>query len=236
MTNVLERRELSAAERHMDIRGQVAALERAKRDLHLAIQIEQRRVARALIRGRRVELRVTPRMIAILLRLHERGRQAAIAEAASMGATLRRRFEAEPAPPPPGTERGVTRLRLLLGALSKRLVDEHAARLEIDADARPEMLRALNGIPGALDAAGRVVSMTLTSGLQDVYEANADAFAGWEYTAVLDGGTCAECEAHDGEQYDTLDEGLEVLPNFGPNPDCYGEDRCRCRLLPAGAA
>jgi hypothetical protein len=32
--------------------------------------------------------------------------------------------------------------------------------------------------------------------------------------------------------YDTLDALFEVLPDFGPNPDCLGGDRCRCRAVP----
>jgi hypothetical protein len=30
----------------------------------------------------------------------------------------------------------------------------------------------------------------------------------------------------------TLDEAYVVLPNFGPNPLCFGDGRCRCRLVP----
>lgn len=236
MTAPALRRELTAAERHVDIRGLVEALEQAKHDLAAEIQREQRRAARAVIAGRRANLVITPRMAAILARLYQRGVRAAIDESASMGVALRKALEAEPAPIPPGTIRPYQRLRLLLGELSRRLTGEGAARLAIQADSRPEMLRALIRVPGALDAAGRVVSMTLTSGLSDVYSANEDAFSGWQYTAVLDGGTCDECEARDGEEYATLTEGLEVLPDFGPNPLCFGETRCRCRLLPLGAA
>lgn len=231
MTAPALRRDLTAAEQHVDIRGLVAALERAKHALHAEIVREQRRVARNAARGRRGRLVVTPRMAAILEQLYHRGRRAALEESRSMGAHLTRRYEAEPAP---GTERGHLRLQMLLRKLSTR-VNREGAAMTLHGEATPkEVVRALAKVPGAMDAAGRVVSMTLTSGLSDVYEANEDAFNGWQYTAVLDGGTCEECAARDGEEYDTLEEGLAVLPNFGPNPDCHGEDRCRCRLLPLG--
>lgn len=230
--SVLLRRELTAAERHVDVGGLVAALEQAKLDLHAEIVREQRRVARALAAGRRAQLIVTPRMAAVLARLYQRGVQAAHQEAASMGVELRKAFEAEPAPIPDGTQKPYLRLRVLLGALSKRISGEHAARHELYADSRPEMLRALTRVPGALDAAGRVVSKTLMSGMGDVFAANADAFSGWQASAVLDGGTCGPCEENDGHVYATWGDAMEDLPDGGPYVDCLGEDRCRCRLVP----
>lgn len=232
MTHVVERRELTAAERHVDVGGLVAALEQAKLDLHAAIIVEQRRAARQAMRGQRARLVVTPRMAAVLARLYQRGVQAAHQEAASMGVELRKTFEAEPAPIPDGTQKPYLRLRVLLGALSKRINDEHAARHELYADTRPEMLRALNRVPGALDAAGRVVSKALMTGMGDVFAANADAFSGWQASAVLDGGTCGPCEENDGHVYATWTDAMDDLPDGGPYVGCLGEDRCRCRLVP----
>lgn len=232
MATPVQRRALSEAERHVDVAGLVAALEQAKLDLHAAILAEQRRVARRLIRGYRAQLVVTPRMTAILARLYRRGVQAAHLESVSMGVELRRHYEAEPAPIPDGTQKPYLRLRVLLGALSKRIHDEHAARHELYADTRPEMLRALTRVPGALDAAGRVVSKTLMSGMGDVFAANADAFSGWQASAVLDGGTCGPCEENDGHVYATWAEAMDDLPDGGPYVHCLGEDRCRCRLVP----
>lgn len=230
--SVLLRRELTAAERHVDIRGLVAALEHAKLMLHGEIQAQQRRVARSLANGRRSAIVITPRMARILRELYERGVRAAHEEAASMGVPLRRAFEAEPAPPAPGTERGYVRLRMLLGALSRRLEGEAAVKLTIGAATRPEMVRALYRVPGAMDAAGRVVSMTLMSGMGDVFAANADAFGGWQASAVLDGGTCGPCEENDGTIYATWADAMADLPDGGPYVDCDGGDRCRCRLVP----
>lgn len=232
MSRVVLRRQLRASERHINVEGLVAALERGKTDLHAAIVVEQRRVARALARGRRSRMQITPEMTRVLRRLYLTGVAAARAEAASMGVPLKRTLEAEPAPPPPGTRRAYRRLTALLGGLSDKLQTEHAARLEVVAAARPEMVRALNSVPGALDAAGRVVSTTLFSGLGDVFAANADAFGGWEHTAILDGGTCDECETADGTVYPTWEAAQDDLPDGGPYVKCLGEDRCRCRLVP----
>lgn len=230
------RRELSAAERHVDVHGLVAALEDAKLALHAEIVAEQRRLARKLIGGQRARLVITPRMAKILAGLFARGQQAALEESASMGVSLRKRLEAEPAPMPPGTHRGYTRLQGLLRLLNTRVVSQHEARMQQGAGDRPEMLRALTAVPGALNAAGQVVSKTLMSGMGDVFRANADAFSGWQYTAVLDGGTCDECDDMDGSTYPTWSAITEVLPDGGPNPSCFGGDRCRCRALPTGAA
>jgi hypothetical protein len=58
----------------------------------------------------------------------------------------------------------------------------------------------------------------------------ADIVSGWEYSAVLDGGTCGECESMDGEVFASWEE-IEVLT---PNPDCEGGGSCRCGAIPLG--
>jgi hypothetical protein len=50
----------------------------------------------------------------------------------------------------------------------------------------------------------------------------------------LDGGTCDICAPMDGTEYHSLDELYTVLPDFGPNPNCLGGGRCRCRAIPCG--
>jgi hypothetical protein len=104
--------------------------------------------------------------------------------------------------------------------------------------AEDSLVRAGIDVTGILENVGirRAVAGLLpeayTAGLADTFEAAADAFDGWEYTSVLDGGTCDQCRPHDGERYRTLEDAYKVLPNFGPNPECRGGWRCRCRLVP----
>ena len=103
-------------------------------------------------------------------------------------------------------------------------------------DFREIIVDAVRATPGGRDIASRVVSRALMRGFQDRWEnLGADVVAGWEYTAVLDGGTCDECEPLDGEVYATVDELYVVLPGFGPNPLCLGGGRCRCRAVPVPA-
>jgi hypothetical protein len=87
-------------------------------------------------------------------------------------------------------------------------------------------------IPGVRDAASRLVSGGFTAGLADVYEQHADLFPCWQYSAVMDNATCAPCRSLDGERYYSLEHLYVVLPNFGPNPLCLGDGRCRCRGVP----
>jgi len=70
----------------------------------------------------------------------------------------------------------------------------------------------------------------MIDGMGQTWEANQDLVRGWEYTAILDGGTCDACAPLDGTQYATLEELFLVLPDFGPNPECFGGGRCRCPL------
>lgn len=102
----------------------------------------------------------------------------------------------------------------------------------------PHLIERLRDIPGALDVASRVVSSAQFAGVADVFGANTDAFGGWQYSAVMDSGTCEVCAALDGTVYESLDEALSDLPNWGPNPQCLGDGRCRCRLIgvPPGSA
>jgi hypothetical protein len=127
------------------------------------------------------------------------------------------------------------KLELKLHGLSTRMQDEHVDLGDAATDA---IVEALTQIPGALDAAAAVVSGAMYQGLGATFDKSSDAVDtggggnGWEYTAVMDGATCDECAAHDGEQYDTWEEiagAAGPLPDGGPNPDCYGDGRCRCR-------
>lgn len=246
------RRPLTYAERHIDVELLTAALDAAKARLAALITAEQRRVARRVDEhDPRPRVTVTTAMLKVLRELFELGQRAAILEARSMGVEL------EPSPRRPlirtfaapiSGDRGALTLAAYLARFNDRMRFEAlraintkvsgVARLGFTGgtfDARAIMARAIVQTPGALDAAGRVVSMQLDAGLADVFGANADAFAGWQYTAVLDGATCPTCEEADGTIYATWDEAMVDMPDGGPNPECDGGSRCRCRLVPIPA-
>ncbi|MCC6224365.1 MAG: hypothetical protein IT201_12855 [Thermoleophilia bacterium] len=131
----------------------------------------------------------------------------------------------------------VGRLRGHLGDLETR-VGREKLDVELGGYAADAVRRRLLRVPGARDVASGLVSGAFTSGLAVTYE-QADAqrlFAGWQCSAVLDRATCPECAARDGRTYATLEEAYRDLPGFGPNPRCHGDGRCRCRLVPTGAA
>lgn len=137
--------------------------------------------------------------------------------------------------------RGIlAKLELKLSALNQRLVEEGDALNLADATTAA-IVDALANIPGALSVAAAMVSGSLFQGLGATFDANADDVdsavgggggGGWDYTAVMDASTCDECATWDGTHYNTWDEIAGAggpLPDGGPNPDCYGSDRCRCR-------
>ena len=59
--------------------------------------------------------------------------------------------------------------------------------------------------------------------------------SGWVYSALMDAATCGPCETLDNTEYPTWEAISQVLPGGGPNPECYGNGRCRCMPVPAGA-
>lgn len=90
-------------------------------------------------------------------------------------------------------------------------------------------------VPGAMAAAADLVSSPFDSGLNDVFLETGNLFEGWAYSAVMDKGTCEVCAEMDGTVYIGYEAALEAMPEGGPNPDCDGGDRCRCRLVPLSA-
>jgi len=48
-----------------------------------------------------------------------------------------------------------------------------------------------------------------------------------QYSAILDGNVCENCEPRDGETTEDLDEAT----GWTPNPECLGGDRCRCATI-----
>jgi hypothetical protein len=232
-------RSLTTGELAIDIERADADLAEGKARLAAAIEKEKRRVVKAHLSGRVGRMKVTPEMILALRWLYGRGRDHALAEMERLGVKPRRRRTY-------ARSRGnvPSKVAAMIGSLRRRLfkvdvrVNEETARLRFEAEAGRSisMLAAEieRQIPGALEAASYLVSTGFTAGVADVYEAHADLFSGWQYTAVMDNATCDECEARDGEEYRTIEEMYAVLPDFGPNPDCYGEGRCRCRGVPLG--
>jgi hypothetical protein len=227
--SALERRigrRLTAAEQHIDVEAIDETLNRAKDLLDQAIQTEQARVAAAIADGHTPRLEITARMVAILRDLRAHGRAHALNELASMGY------------PVASTRRLATddeleaRLRARLGQLTIK-VQTAAVGLDLGELSQDAIERALAKVLGARSIAADLVSPTFVSGLADTFEQHANLVKAWQYTAVNDSGLCEVCAPLDGEIYTSLDDLFAVLPDFGPNPDCLGGDRCRCRAVPA---
>lgn len=227
-------RTLTAAERHLDVPGTVQALEAAKAKLHAAIEDEKRRAIRRWARsGVTPIMDVTPAMRAILTSLFDRGQREARAEISSLGKATLSADDEELA------ERDEPRLLDLLGRLQVYLnrigirIHREGVVADLSGLGVEGIVRELGRlVPGALDTASRVVSGALDAGIGAVYEQNGDLFDGFVYTAIMDGATCDECDALDGTEYPTWEAISEVLPDGGPNPECYGNGRCRCRAVP----
>lgn len=231
-------RTLRRAEQAIDVLKLDKALNDAKDELEQAIRDELARVAAAWADSggtRRPAVTVTPEMRAVLDELRTLGRREALLELERIGVTGRR-FAAEPAP----DGRDVLGyLARELPALGLRIEDELVAA-DLAGASFDAIAHALLQVPGARDIASRVVSTALFDGMGQTFEDNAHLLdvtadgtgTGWEYTAVLDGGTCPRCRDLDGSVYDTWAEIQEVLPNGGPNPTCLGGGRCRCRAVP----
>ncbi len=229
------RRELTEAEQAIDILKLDRALTRAKDELDKAIHREIARAVLATVElNLPVFLNVTDRMLEPLNRLARIGRAEAWLELDRLGyQTQGRRRYIEERPTDPGD---------LLGYLARNLrqllpwVEDELVHLDIGVLSQDAIARALLRVPGARDIASRVVSTALYAGMAETFEQNADLVECWQYTAILDSGTCAACFPLDGREYRSLLELFEHLPNFGPNPACLGGGRCRCRAVPCPAS
>lgn len=222
-------RRLRASERIIDILGVGRRLHRAKEDLDAAIKAEQRRAVRRTVRRglRTITLGVTDAMREPLNRLRRFGRREASAELERLGV---RGLSVAPKPPPDDLERW---LATELGALSVRL-SSTAVSADLAGVSQTAVIAALARVPGARDIASRAVSTALMQGMAATFEQADDLIAGWEQTAVMDASTCEACEDHDGRTFATWAEVEEAMPNGGPDPDCLGGGRCRCRVVPLG--
>lgn len=244
-------RPLTLAERSIDIVGLDRDLAAGKRRLHEAVEREKHRAIRAhFLRGVSIRLRVTDEMIMVLRALHRTGQQHArreIRELAGVNPTMRPDSRAL-------LERLTARLKSLLIELEQQLnkktgeitakqialhreqprEKQFAAELTIGGIAQQAATRQVMALPGALNVASQLASAGVFSGIGSVYDESAGLFGTWTYTAVMDNATCEECEALDGDEFESWDDIQTVLPDGGPNPECYGEGRCRCRAVPSG--
>jgi hypothetical protein len=229
-------RALSAAERAIDVLGIDATLNREKAALERAVEAEKRRAVRQIVGGlapRRVRLRVTEQMRDPLRRLHVFGLREARAELSRLGYKATARALASHAHD--------DELRDIFDELDD-LVDALTVRVRAEAVeatlgdvVAEELSRALLRIPGARSIAAELVSSAFTSGLGATFEENESLIGGWEYTSVLDGARCSPCRSKHGTTYETWADVQEDLPGGGPNPECRGSGRCRCRAVPLPA-
>jgi hypothetical protein len=226
-------RRLTASERLIDIEAADRALEQAKERLAAEIQDELVRLMEKRLRGKRLaRLQITKEMQEILVGLYDEGGRQAREELRKMGIEPRREYAELPR-----VVRALTRaLRQYLGAITVRARKEAkalAVEIEVTERARERIAEEVEKrVPGARDAASRLVSGAFDAGLAGVYEDHEDLFPCWQYTAVMDAATCEPCRSKDGTRYESLAELYEDLPNFGPNPLCLGDGRCRCRGIP----
>ena len=231
-------RKLREAEKVVDFFKLSSALEQAKADLFKAIRAEQRRaVRRAVLTDSKLDLPIhiafTLAMAAPLERLRALGKREARAELERAGyAVPARSMIAEPTPGPEGPH-GYVRNEI---AALKVKINKQRVSLEAGGAAQDAILAALYTVPGAMDIASRVVSTALNEGFSSTFSDAASVVKGWERTAILDAGTCDTCAERDGEQFDTWDAAMESLPDGGPDPECDGGGRCRCRIVPTGLA
>lgn len=230
-------RALSAAEKNIDIAGMQSALEDGKLALAAAIEDAQAAaVKRWQAAGHRGQIRVkvTPAMQKILDGLAQAGEEHGHAELRKAGysgysAKSRRRK----------LQKLLADLRTKLGGINFRL-RKRSTELDLSTLSKGKIAEALAKVPGALDVAGRMVSSAMYQGLGAAFDqasglvdqADGGGGNGWEYTAVMDGGTCDPCAESDGTEYATFDDAEVDLPGGGPNPDCDGDGRCRCRIAP----
>ncbi len=236
-------RQLRQAERSIDVLLLHGALNRAKDELDAAIHAEMLRATRAWLRtpGSALlpRLELTKAIRAPLEELHALGREEAMneLERAGYGFDQRtERFLSAPDPTPGAGFEGLidNTMRLGLDGIALRISDELVVA-DLTGAATSAIAHALLAVPGSRDLASRVVSTALYSGMALTFEENEDLVDGWEYSAVLDSAVCESCAPLDGTTYPSWLAIQDVLPNGGPNPECLGGGRCRCRAVPTAA-
>jgi len=225
-------RQLSEAEEAIDVALLDRSMSKAKDAVEQAIRAEVKAAAKAYPVTETITLTVTDDMLDPLDRLRLLGKQEAWLELERLGYDVAGRRYIDPGPDGPEGLYGY--LVRWLRALGIRIEDELVS-LDIGSVAQAALIRAALQVPGARDIASRMVSTALIGGLAETFDTVADIVDEWEYTSVLDGGTCDVCRPLNGSRYASLPALFDVLPNFGPNPRCLGGGRCRCRAVPVNA-
>jgi hypothetical protein len=231
-------RELTLAERNIDIPGLNRDLNDAKARLAGAVERAKMKAVRAWLATGMVGLivvQVTPEIRDLLAEMYDAGWRHAQEELRKGGYaafTDRRRRRRE------AVKRLSQQLATLFGTINFRVNEEAAATLDLGIVAADALAEELAKVPGALDVASRMTSPGVYAGLGDAFDVAADTVdvdaggRGWEYTSVMDKGTCEPCAGAHGRTYPSWAAAQIDLPNGGPNPRCFGGTRCRCRLAP----
>lgn len=223
-------RELSHGERNIDIEKLDRDLAKGKQDLYEAIDKEKRRAITAYFRYRKaVKLNITPAMKRVILSLYEKGQDHARRELRDLRA-LQQEFAYKRKPPTKAMGTLDQHLGRLRGKVETKATAA-AAEVDIGTSAYLTMLREVSRMPGALDVASRLVTVSMYDGMGEVFEGANDVHT-WIYSAVMDNKTCSVCGHYDGREFGSWEEIGLVLPGGGPNPQCYGHERCRCRAVP----
>lgn len=245
-------RELTPGERLTDPARIDALLEAAKLTLADEIEKEKARAIRRWLAGEEPHLDVTRGMLRVLGQLYADGCVVAMDEIRAHGF--------DPVVPEPegpvlfaASKRDTgARVRLMaarflarvraglprhLGGIRSRIIREGHA-LDLGEASHDAIARAMErAVPGSLNVAGQLISTSFYAGMGGIYEENKELFSeGWTYTAMMDATTCEVCAGFDGTHYESWDAAQEDLPDGGPNPLCFGEGRCRCRLVPEPVA
>jgi hypothetical protein len=227
------RRPLSLAEQRVDLLALDEALKYGKSRLYIEIEHEKRRAIEDYVASGVIpSMRYTAQMDDLLSALFAFGQKQAAEELRAMGVPVRAAYAVNESAK---IDQARRRLLALFGKMELRIADETHAAMDADMVGAALIDAVERAVPGALDAAGSVISTALYGGFGNVFDDHADLIARWEYSAVMDGATCDACAELDGSTYDSWDAIQEVLPDGGPNPECYGEGRCRCRAVPAEA-
>jgi hypothetical protein len=233
-------RRLRHAEHVVDVFALTAALDAAKDLVEQAVAREQARAIRAHVRTQHpIRLEVTRAILRPLEALYVLGVAEAYAELSRAGYNTARALEAAK-PKHDRLDPLTVNLESQLNGFSTKLtVEADRVRVQLETTHHgavgEALANALLKVLGARSIAASVVSTALFTGMGTTFEENQAIIGGWEISAVLDGGTCDECESHDGETFDSWDEIQELLPNGGPAVYCLGGDRCRCRAVPQAA-
>ena len=187
-------RPLRLHEQVVDVFALTRALDDAKDACHRAIVREQARAVRHAVRtGHPIRLETTRAILAPLDALYMLGREEARAELERAGYTIPRAMEGVE-PREPGLGDVAARVQSGLNSFSVRLqIEADVVRTQLQIShggaVGDALATALLKVLGARTIAAGVVSTALFSGLGETFEQNESIVAGWEVTAVLDGGT-----------------------------------------------